>query len=126
MTVTSRVVHGSKHGRSIGYPTVNLAVTDAVRAAFKEYGVYAVCAMVRGEAYCGALFWGVRSLFIEMDPVCEISLLDFSGDVYGEQVSVEVIQRIRPAVTVVDKDELKQLIKKDIQDAQKAYDLFRS
>ena len=126
MTFTSHVVHGSQHGRTIGYPTVNLEVTDQVRQAFEKYGVYAVAATIAGQEYCGALFWGVRSLFVETDPVCEISLADFNGDAYGEEVAVEVIAYTRPAAAVADKDELKKLIKQDMHDAKKAYDLSRS
>ncbi len=126
MTFTSTVVHGSKHGRSIGYPTVNLQVTDAVRAALTEYGVYAVRATLKGKEYAGALFWGVRSLFNDDGPVCEIILLSFRGDVYGEEVSVEVITHIRDVVVVNDSRELKELISQDIQNVKKAYDLSRS
>ncbi len=126
MTFSSIVIHGSKHGRTIGYPTINLEITDPARAALAKYGVYAVSATLGGREYAGALFWGIRSLFKETEPVCEISLLDFGGDAYGEAVSVEVLAYIRPAVTVTEKDHLKQLIKKDIQDTQKAYDLSRS
>ncbi|MBI1961360.1 MAG: riboflavin kinase [Parcubacteria group bacterium] len=126
MTFAGTIVHGSKHGRTIGYPTLNLAVTDAVKAALAKYGVYAVAATLGGREYAGALFWGIRSLFAETEPVCEISLLDFGGDAYGEEVVVAVLAYIRPAVAVTDKGQLKQLIKKDIQDTQKTYDLSRS
>lgn len=126
MTFASSVIHGSKHGRTIGYPTVNLAVTDAVKAVLPEHGVYAVAARLCGREYCGALFWGMRSLFKETEPVCEISLLDFNAEAYGEEVCVEVIQYIRPAAAVSGRNELKQLIAHDMRDVKKAYDLSRS
>ena len=126
MTFAGTIVHGSKHGRTIGYPTLNLAVTDAVRAALTEYGVYAAAATLGGKEYAGALFWGIRSLFKETEPVCEISLLDFNGDVYDEEVSVDVMAYIRPVAAVTDNGELRQLIKKDMHDVKKAYDLSRS
>lgn len=126
MTFSGIVIHGSKHGRTIGYPTVNLEIADSIKSALPAYGVYAVGAVVRGREYAGALFWGKRTLFRDTEPVCEIILLGFRGDVYGEEVSVEVITHIRDVVVVNDSRELKELISQDIQNVKKAYDLSRS
>ncbi|MBI2050593.1 MAG: riboflavin kinase [Parcubacteria group bacterium] len=114
MTFSGIVIHGSKHGRTIGYPTVNLEIADSIKSALPAYGVYAVGAVVRGREYAGALFWGKRTLFRDR------------GDVYGEEVSVEVITHIRDVVVVNDSRELKELISQDIQNVKKAYDLSRS
>lgn len=126
MTFTATVVHGTKHGRSIGYPTANLEVTAHVASMLGQHGVYAVSVSIGGAEYCGALFWGIRSLFEETKPVCEIAILDFEGDAYGEPVLVEVISFIRPAIQVTDAAELRRMIKKDLIDVKKAYDVSRS
>jgi len=126
MTFSGIVIHGSKHGRTIGYPTVNLEITDSITSGLPAYGVYAVAAVVLGREYAGALFWGKRTLFGDTEPVCEIMLIGFRGDAYGAEVAVAVILNLRDAVPVKDSAELKRLINEDVKNAQQAYDLSRS
>ena len=111
----SCVIHGRKHGSSIGYPTANLEVTDAVRAALPKYGVYAVKVVVGKKTYAGALFWGNRTLFGETEPVCEALILDFGGDIYGLQIQVTVVQYMRGVARVSSNEELVKLIEQDIE-----------
>lgn len=114
MKFTSKVIHGRAHGRTIGYPTANLEVTDAVSQVLNKEGVYAVKVKIKAEEYRGALFYGNRTLFKEEKKVCEVLLIDFTGDLYGEEVLVEVIKYLRPVETVKDEEELKRLIEQDI------------
>ncbi|MDP3995153.1 MAG: riboflavin kinase [Patescibacteria group bacterium] len=125
MTFTGTVIHGTKHGRTLGYPTMNMEVSERLTAVLGQHGVYAVSVLLGGKEYCGALFWGVRSLFAETEPVCEIAVLDFSGEAYGEPLLVEVISFIRPAMQVTDPSELSRMIKKDLIDVKKAYAISR-
>lgn len=115
MKFTGKVIHGRKHGRAIGYPTANLEVTDAVKQALDKEGVYA--AIVNGQ-YAGALFYGKRSLFKEEKPVCEILLLDFAGDLYGEEIIVNVIKYLRETIDVKNEMELKNKIEADVKNAR--------
>lgn len=111
----SKVIHGQAHGRTIGYPTANLEVTETVREALPQEGVYAVKVRTKDGEYGGALFYGQRSLFADTKPICEVLLLDFAGDLYGEEVEVDVVKYIRPVVAVKSEEELKRLIEEDVK-----------
>jgi|TARA_B100001971_G_C18225850_1_gene560350 riboflavin kinase/FMN adenylyltransferase len=115
MIFKSSVIHGSKHGESIGYPTANLKINQTLRYCLKKFGVYAVRVSIRDRIYKGALFWGKRTLFSDKDPVCEVLIIDFDDTLYGEEVEVEVIKYIRDIVNVENEQELKNLIQEDVQ-----------
>lgn len=123
MKFTSRIIHGQKHGRTIGYPTANLEVSEAVAQTLPKEGVYAVKVRIKDREYSGALFYGKRSLFADTKPICEVLLLDFVGDLYGEEIGVDVVEYIRPVVAVKSEAELRKLIDRDIEQIR---DLFRS
>lgn len=123
MQFSGTVVHGTKHGSSIGYPTINIQVTPEITRLFEREGVYAVRVSHDALAYAGVLFWGKRSLFNEKTRVCEILLLDFSGDLYTEKVQVKVGEFIREAKVVSTNSELRDLIAEDIE---KAREVFKS
>lgn len=118
MKFTSRVIHGKKHGRTIGYPTANLEVTDSVRQALDKEGVYAVRVDLGDKKYSGALFYGQRSLFKDENLVCEVLLIDFGGELYDQEITVDVVEYIRPVVAVTSEEELKGLIMGDIKDVK--------
>lgn len=115
MRFASRVIRGSGHGRTIGYPTANLTITDSVRRTLRRFGVYAAYVTVRGERRGAALFWGHRTLFHDEEPVCEALLIDFEGDIHGEKVAVEIVEFVRDSASVENEEHLKRLIADDIK-----------
>lgn len=121
MKFTSRVIHGQKHGRTIGYPTANLEINPELESALPKEGVYAVRVGFGGKEYGGALFYGKRSLFADTKPMGEILLLDFVGDLYGQEISVHVIKYLRPVVAVKDEAGLKRLIEQDIKETSRLF-----
>ena len=121
MRFKSTVIKGNRHGSSIGYPTANLG-TDKAKSFFDKEGVWAVKVMVMGTWYKGALFWGKRSLFSDKKPVCEILLLDFyESDLYEQVVEVDICDFIREKAAIKNNDELKKLIKEDIEKVEKYF-----
>lgn len=121
MRFTSRVIHGQKHGRTIGYPTANLEVTDVIKQILDKEGVYAVKVATKDREYSGALFYGQRSLFADDKPICEVLLIDFVGDLYGEEVTIDVVKYIRSTVAVKNEEELKRLIEQDIANTNQLF-----
>jgi riboflavin kinase / FMN adenylyltransferase len=115
MKFTTKVIHGNKHGNSIGYPTANLKVTKDVHKVLARYGIYVVKVLVRGRHYKGLLFWGIRSLFEDTKPRCEVLILDFSDELYGEEITIEAVTYLRPVQQLKDEHELKQLIEQDLK-----------
>ncbi|MGR3436004.1 MAG: bifunctional riboflavin kinase/FAD synthetase [Shimia sp.] len=91
------VIHGEKRGRELGFPTANMSIEGLHPPAF---GVYSVIVDVltgphRGR-HKGAASIGVRPMFGENVANCETYLLDFQGDLYGETLSVALVDFLRP------------------------------
>jgi riboflavin kinase / FMN adenylyltransferase len=88
------VVRGEQKGRELGYPTANVEMSDPEKMLPKE-GIYAAYGRVRGERVPGLLHLGPRPTFPGFAPTIELYLLDWSGDIYGDHVRVEIVDRIR-------------------------------
>ncbi|MBB3346902.1 MULTISPECIES: bifunctional riboflavin kinase/FAD synthetase [unclassified Sphingomonas] len=88
------VQHGDKLGRTIGYPTANLDMGKYLRPA---YGIYAVRGrLAGGRVLDGAANLGIRPSFDPPKELLEPFFFDFSGDLYGQPLEVELIDYIRP------------------------------
>ncbi|MDZ4139614.1 MAG: bifunctional riboflavin kinase/FAD synthetase [Erythrobacter sp.] len=81
------VEHGDKRGRTIGYPTANLAIDSYLRP---KYGIYAVTGRIlaTGEVLNGAANIGIRPQFTPPKELLEPYFFDFSGDLYGQEIEV--------------------------------------
>ena len=88
------VVQGERKGRELGFPTANIEVGDPDKMLPKE-GIYAVYGWVEGRRVPGLLHLGPRPTFAGFAPTVEVWLMDFSGDLYGRRMRVELVQRIR-------------------------------
>ncbi|WP_209424813.1 bifunctional riboflavin kinase/FAD synthetase [Pararhodobacter sp. SW119] len=94
--VDGEVQHGAKRGRTLGYPTANLSLAGL---HLPRFGVYAVKVDVidgphRG-CHEGVASLGVRPMFGKNTPNLEVHLFDFSGDLYGAQLSVAMVELLR-------------------------------
>jgi riboflavin kinase / FMN adenylyltransferase len=88
------VADGDKRGRTLGFPTANL-VPDP-RLVVPDHGVYACRAEVDGEALVAAVNVGVRPTFkTGRGLLVEAFLLDFEGDIYGRELRLEFLERLR-------------------------------
>jgi riboflavin kinase/FMN adenylyltransferase len=105
------VVEGAKRGRTIGIPTANL---DCVETILPAQGVYAVKVNANGIWYTGAGNIGPNPTFGENARKIEIHLIDFSGDLYGQNLRVEFLARLRETKKFSSVDELIQQMKADI------------
>jgi riboflavin kinase/FMN adenylyltransferase len=92
--IRGAVAHGDKRGRTLGYPTANL-VPDP-RLVVPDHGVYACRAFVGGEEYVAAVNVGVRPTFkTGRGLLVEAFLVDFEGDLYGEPLRLDFLERLR-------------------------------
>lgn len=116
--IEGRVEHGDKRGRTIGFPTANLALGDYQRPAC---GVYAIRAGVDHGAetvwFNGVANYGRRPTFDKTDELLEVHLFDFSGDLYHQHLRVQMIEFLRPERAFAGLEALKAQI---IQDAEQA------
>ncbi|CAN5260953.1 bifunctional riboflavin kinase/FAD synthetase [soil metagenome] len=93
-TIEGAVTHGAKLGRTIGFPTANLDLGTYLRPT---YGIYAVRGrLADGRVLDGAANLGVRPSFDPPKELLEPYFFDFSGDLYGQTIAVELVDFIRP------------------------------
>ncbi|GAA0134197.1 bifunctional riboflavin kinase/FAD synthetase [Paenibacillus sp. YSY-4.3] len=112
------VMHGEKRGRTIGFPTANLRPDEYFVLPIK--GVYAVRVNYEGQWLSGVMNVGVKPTFHndKSAPSLEIHLFDFNGDLYGQSLSVELVEFIREERKFGSIDELVAQISKDADTAR--------
>jgi len=110
-TILATVVPGDQRGRTLGFPTINVKLDDGCEPG---EGIYAV-RVRRGETvWRGAGYIGKRPTFGKTDVVLEVFLLNFSGDLYGEQLAIEFIAYIRGDKAFADVEALTAQMEKDV------------
>ncbi|MFD2721701.1 bifunctional riboflavin kinase/FAD synthetase [Hymenobacter monticola] len=94
--LTGLVVHGQKLGRTIGYPTANLVSTEPLKLV-PARGIYAVWAVTAaGTRHRAMLSIGVRpTIGTDLEQTIEVNLLDFSGDLYDQLLTLEFVAWLR-------------------------------
>lgn len=110
------VVRGAERGRTIGFPTANIAV--APDRQLPPFGVYVTRALIGGEAYPSVTNIGLRPTFEEQLPTVEVYLLDYAGDLYGREMQIEVLKRTRPEMKFSGVEALKEQIASDVASAR--------
>ncbi len=117
--ITGVVERGDQRGRTLGMPTANIAV--ARHAAFPDEGVYAgVVTLADRSRHGSAVSVGRRPTFYaEGFELCEAHLLDFDGDLYGQQIEVLLTHHIRGQVRFDGVDALIQQMRDDCDIARR-------
>ncbi|MBI1238857.1 MAG: bifunctional riboflavin kinase/FAD synthetase [Alphaproteobacteria bacterium] len=118
-TVEGHVTRGDQRGRTIGFPTANLALKGTIEPAL---GVYAVRVTVEDEAgaktYDGVANFGRRPTFDKKDVLLEVHLFDFAGDLYGKRIAVAFVEFVRPERKFDGLESLKTQIAADCEAAR--------
>ncbi|WP_183352818.1 bifunctional riboflavin kinase/FAD synthetase [Geomonas silvestris] len=109
--ISGTVVHGQHRGRGLGFPTANLETDDDL---LPEVGVYAVKVRIGTELYDGACNIGSNPTFQNERVTLEVFLFNFDGDLYGKEVSVFFLDRLRGERRFPSLDELKAAIAADV------------
>ena len=107
---------GRQRGRVFGFPTANIVV-DQVQALPAD-GVYATISHVEGKVYPSVTNIGVRPTFDEEVRTVEVFIMDFSGDIYGKDLSIDLVHRIRGEQRFTGIDELVAQIGRDVEQAR--------
>ena len=117
MSLFGTVVHGDHRGRELGFPTANL---DLDLELLPPTGVYATH-VLHGERFDGVMNLGSRPTFKSATPelVCEVHLLDFTGDLYGAKLEVSLIKRLRGEQRFQGPQALREAIANDIAEARR-------
>ncbi len=115
-SILGTVVEGRKMGRTIGFPTANLATNNE---QLPPNGVYAVTMLLRGKKLPGVANIGVRPTFEDSGArVCEVHLFDYTEDFYAEAVEVSFTCFIREERKYQSLEALREQIKQDVSVAK--------
>jgi riboflavin kinase/FMN adenylyltransferase len=94
-TLTGKVVRGARRGQNLGFPTANLAVDEQMM--IPANGIYAVRVRWGTTNHQGVVNIGVRPTFQDQgERIVEAHILDFAGDLYGQTLGIEFLERLRP------------------------------
>lgn len=111
--INGQVVKGKQLGRQIGYPTANIHVEDPDKL-IPKIGVYAVNVEHKGVRYKGMLNVGVNPTTDTDNKIkVEVNIFDFNQEIYGDNIKVEFVKRIRNEEKFANLDELKQALAND-------------
>ena len=110
-TLTGTVVAGAQRGRTIGFPTANLAQIETL---IPPHGVYAGRTTVHGRIWPVALNIGPNPTFGEHSTKIEAYLIGYTGDLYGQVLTVELLQYMRGVRKFAGIDQLKAQLQSDI------------
>jgi riboflavin kinase/FMN adenylyltransferase len=115
-SLTGEVVLGDQRGRTLGFPTANLNIYPGL--LWPGDGIYATWAIIDGKRHLSATSIGVRPTFGLTQRLVEVYVMDFSGDLYGQQINVEFVEKVRNQETFADVDVLVQRIEQDVADSR--------
>lgn len=112
--LTGRVVHGNKVGRKLGFPTANVQIEKEYKLIPAE-GIYAVKVLIADTTYNGMLNIGRRpTVDIKDAPLSiEVNIFEFDDTIYGREIQLDLIERIRDEKKFENTDELIAEMQKD-------------
>ena len=112
------VIKGAERGKGLGFPTANMAFGRD--RALPAFGVYVTRAYLREGVFPAVTNIGLRPTFDEDKPTVEAFILDFQGEVYGQELRIELVHRLRGEVRFPTPEALRDQIEKDVA-ATRAY-----
>ena len=117
-SLTGKVVLGDRRGTDLGFPTANLEI--APEAIIPGDGIYATWAIIDGVQHPSATSIGVRPTFGAGDRLVETYLMDFDADLYGKQMCVEFVRKLRDQENFSSVEALVNQISRDVADCRLA------
>jgi riboflavin kinase / FMN adenylyltransferase len=109
------VVHGRERGRTIGFPTANI---QSLTECLPPDGVYATRVVLEEGSYPSITNIGMRPTFAEPERTIEAHIFNFTRDIYGREVKLEIAERIRPERKFDSAQALAAQISSDLQRAK--------
>ncbi|MGJ8693696.1 MAG: bifunctional riboflavin kinase/FAD synthetase [Thalassotalea sp.] len=113
--ITGRVIHGEKNGRKFGFPTANVLLKRLVSPVA---GVYAVSVMINQQQHYGVANIGCRPTLHGIRQQLEVHIFDFNQNLYGQQIEVTMLKKIRAEKKFESIDALISQIQKDSEQAR--------
>ncbi len=116
-SMSGKVVKGKQLGRTLGYPTANIYVVEDYKLVPAD-GVYAVLINHDNIIYQGVLNIGKRPTIEGKDRTIEVHIFDFDKEIYGENISISFVEKIRDEIKFNSLDDLKTQIGIDAEKAK--------
>lgn len=113
------ITPGARRGRTLGFPTANLALN--ANYLLPANGIYAVYAELDGAFLPAVANIGTRPTFEDGERLVEVYILDFDGDIYGRQMRVHLVQRLRAELRFASVSELVARMHEDVAEAQAVF-----
>lgn len=111
-----KIITSDKRGRVLGFPTANLDIRP--QQALPANGIYATIAQVDGKQFSSATNIGIRPTFGEGEKTVETHLLNYKGDLYGKDMRLEFVQKLRDEQSFPSSEDLKAQIEKDVREVE--------
>jgi riboflavin kinase/FMN adenylyltransferase len=115
-SLSGPVAGGFARGHVLGFPTANLQLEP--EQAIPEDGVYATLAHIGDKVYQSVTNIGVRPTFGKSDRTVEVHILGFEADLYGWELTIELVERLRAEMKFASPGELAAQIKQDVEQAR--------
>lgn len=119
LVLAGRVKTGKKLGKKLGFPTINIAVSKAVKK--NQWGIYFSLIKIAGKFYAGVTHLGPPKTFSLSRATCETHLLSFRGDLYGKPVEKRLLFKFREVERFPNVAKLKKQIRRDVRAAKKFF-----
>lgn len=117
-SLEGEVIHGAQIGRKIGFPTANIMYPEHIVKL--PFGVYGGKLGGKYNNHPAVINWGMKpTVNNTKEPVVEIHIPGFNGDLYGQNIEVEILKKIRDEKKFESLEELKTQIKKDTEECLK-------
>lgn len=118
MILNGKVLRGKRRGTELGFPTANLSYSSSI-----EDGIYLSIVTLDGTKYPSLTFIGAPETFDETEKTAEVYILSFTKDIYDQEISVELLEKIRENKKF---DSLDALVKQMKDDTMIAQSYFRA
>lgn len=115
-SLSGLVVGGVERMHSLGFPTANIQVDP--EQALPHDGVYATLAHAEQKIYQSVTNIGVKPTFGKAERTVEVHLMDYSGDLYGQKLTIDLVEHLRAEIKFPGSEELAAQIKKDVERAR--------
>lgn len=114
-TFSGNIIHGAGIGHSLGFPTANILLHDNTKLLPAD-GVYAVRLSCDGQEYKGVMNIGVKPTIGEnLQRTVEVHIIGFSGDIYGKEITISILDRIRGEMNFENVEALRHQISNDVE-----------
>jgi riboflavin kinase/FMN adenylyltransferase len=112
-SIQGQVITGTGRGRELGFPTANLEIDP--KQALPAEGVYASWAYLDSQAYQSMTNIGRCPTFGGSDRTVEVYLLNYDGNLYGRELKIDIVERLRDEKRFDTVDELKKQVAEDVK-----------